>query len=435
MWGRKGQKQNEFEEGRDGDHILNPFECDLCIFRKLKGRNPIGGKHRDDELLAYIRRMNLDAFWSRATSTVLGNRDKVKKMCEHSSRFGLSGPFVSSGPYPSYDHCGYEVALEMLMHSIRPGRNSESHLQFDTIRQFPTAYGNWLRASPRGSSSALGMVDSKGCYTRMADDPCASMWFQRFKEGCKNRMGQDWMPNQAMSVQLTLQVLQCMENKIGTAPNNIELNRWVNAHVFVMLSYVVSLRGPEGFLLDLEAINHHWDMRRNPEVEDYFYVCLRGKVKGESGARCHTLPCVAVTNSGLKVKETVGRLIKVKGDQGYVDGPAISDNKGRLASRHSVNDCFMEALEETFVMHQELFPMKIKELEHIRESYHIFRSTRRTSDTQALEAGVSVPDINLVNRWGTVERAKGKRPSRAMTYHYADVSILLKPFLRYTKEM
>ena len=125
----------------------------------------------------------------------------------------------------------------------------------------------------------------------------------------------------------------------------------------------------------------------------------------------------------------------MKASQGFVDGPAISDLHGRVATTHAVNDCMMEALEACFQKQQDLFPMKIKDVAQIRESYHIFRSTRRTSDTQALEAGVSVPDIDLVNRWGKVERAKGKRPGMEMKHHYADVSLLLRPFLRYTKSM
>ena len=101
--------------GRNGNHILCPFECDLCIFRKLRGTDPKATSEKDKELLVYIRRMNLDALWSRATATVNGNRDKAKKMLEASKYFGLQGPFVHEGPFPEHDHCGYEVVLEMLV--------------------------------------------------------------------------------------------------------------------------------------------------------------------------------------------------------------------------------------------------------------------------------------------------------------------------------
>ena len=62
----------------------------------------------------------------------------------------------------------------------------------------------------------------------------------------------------------------------------------------------------------------------------------------------------------------------------------------------------------------------------------MFRSLRRSLDSHALNVKVSPTDIDIVNRWEGVEAAKGQRPGRAMIYHYADVILLLKPFLRYT---
>ena len=44
-------------------------------------------------------------------------------------------------------------------------------------------------------------------------------------------------------------------------------------------------------------------------------------------------------------------------------------------------------------------------------------------------------DIDIVNRWRSVEAAKGKGPNLPMKRHYDDIQILLEPFLRYTKAM
>jgi hypothetical protein len=72
--------------------------------------------------------MNLNAFWSRAKDTVKENRDKLADKLSLSKLVGLQGPCVRDGPYPYRDHCGYEVAIGMLLMSRRPGRNSSSHL-------------------------------------------------------------------------------------------------------------------------------------------------------------------------------------------------------------------------------------------------------------------------------------------------------------------
>jgi len=39
---------------RDGDHLITSFECDLCIFVKLKNRYPIATSDQDKRLAAYI---------------------------------------------------------------------------------------------------------------------------------------------------------------------------------------------------------------------------------------------------------------------------------------------------------------------------------------------------------------------------------------------
>ena len=163
-WGNKHRSPDEFLLGRDGDHLLVPFECDLCIFRKLKGQNPIASNGPDSLLLACIRRMNLDACWSRAKSTALSNRDRVAFGLKMSSLVGLEGPYEADGPLPDFDHCGYEVAVEMLLHSRRPGRYSDAYTQFDTVRKLRSCFSNHCRASAKSNRVSLALGDQKGKY-------------------------------------------------------------------------------------------------------------------------------------------------------------------------------------------------------------------------------------------------------------------------------
>jgi hypothetical protein len=120
-WGKKQRSVDDYLVARNGDHLMVPFECDLCIFRKLRHRTPIAADPVDDLLVACIRRINLDAFWSRTRGTVEGNRDKVSFGINLSKTVGLLGPYEADGPLPEIDHCGYEVAIEMILHSRRSG--------------------------------------------------------------------------------------------------------------------------------------------------------------------------------------------------------------------------------------------------------------------------------------------------------------------------
>ena len=408
-----------------------PFECDLCIFRKLHGRSPESKDSMDNLLLGTIRRMNLDAFWSSATATVDGNKDKLDLGLRLSGLVGLKGPYIHEGPLPDYDHCGYEVAAQILLYSKRKGRTNKGHLQFDTIRKVRTGYSNQMRASPQMNSSTLSLGDQKGNYQRLSLDPCASLWFSRFMKGCKHRMGQEWKPNKGMSVELLLLVLSEAGRRVEGAASVREVHRWAVFHTYSVVCYVISLRGSEGLLLDLEGLHRHWS---NSE-ERHLIIALQGQVKGETGDRDHLLPCVSKTASGIDVRESLERLMSLKSRKGFVDGPAISDLQGQVYSTRDMSDSLFEILEDLFDSHRHLFPVDILSKDMIKDRYQAFRTYRRTSDTRATEMGVSKTDIDMVNRWESAERAKGKRQNMPMRMHYTQVELIVKPFLRYTGQM
>jgi hypothetical protein len=128
-------------------------------------------------------------------------------------------------------------------------------------------------------------------------------------------------------------------------------------------------------------------------------------------------------------------LITRKERLGFVDGPAISTPGGVALSSRDVDALFHEALEKLYARQSDLFPSTITSVRDIPEKYHVFRSLRRSSDAQAIEAGVSKVDIEVVHRWKVKENSKSGRANLPMHQHYADLTLLLKPFLRYTSKM
>jgi hypothetical protein len=427
-WGKMHEPDDEFHFARNGDHCMVPFECDLCVFRKLKKRSPDITDPGDELLIACIRRINLDAFWSRSKSTVSGNREKIRTCLDLSKAVGLDGPYEVDGPLPEFDHCGYEVAIDTILYSRRPGRHTKEYTQFDTIRKLRTAYSNHCRSTAQANRSSWSIGDTKGKYQRLGTDPCGSFWFYRFMEGLKRRMGQDWRPNKAITKPLMVRVLKEADHRVEGATSPEERNRWIVFYTYAMTCYVVSLRGNEGLLVDLSGLNRKWSVGG----DEYVVIALLGKIKGESGDRAHLLPCVPKTSSGIKVRQKLKRLLDFKKSIGQVTGPAISDIKGKIYSSRSLNDAFLEILEDLFDTHRELFPASIEDKETLRKRIQAYRTFRRTSDSIAIDEGVDQTDIDVVNRWQAVEKAKGSRPNRPMRQHYAELELLLRPFLRYT---
>ena len=53
-WKQKEKKKADFDFARDGDHLLTPFQCDLCVFRRINNRDPLNGLDADEKVLAYV---------------------------------------------------------------------------------------------------------------------------------------------------------------------------------------------------------------------------------------------------------------------------------------------------------------------------------------------------------------------------------------------
>jgi hypothetical protein len=53
-WGSKRKSPLDFHVARNGDHAIVPFECDLCIFRKLRKTSPDSAQPDDRLLMACI---------------------------------------------------------------------------------------------------------------------------------------------------------------------------------------------------------------------------------------------------------------------------------------------------------------------------------------------------------------------------------------------
>ena len=207
-WRAKLRDPTDFHVGRRGDHLITPFECYLCVFRKLRREDPNPGTPTDDLLLGLIRQMNLDAFWSQESGTVLGNANQVAASIERSKLVGLEGAYEDTGTYDLTNHCGYEIASNILLHSRRPGKHSNVYTQFGAIRKLRSAYGNQVRASASANAAPYVMVDEKGIYKRLVVDKCGSLWFSCFMVGLQKRMGQIWKPNKALSVKQLIGLLE-----------------------------------------------------------------------------------------------------------------------------------------------------------------------------------------------------------------------------------
>lgn len=131
----------QFFVTRPGDHLCCPLQCELCHFRNIQGRSPMAGTGvmDDSEMMKYLRRVSLDAFWSREPTTVSYTLGKINRALQIAHDLGLKTPPVPRlGPRKLVDEFGAVAAVIMAKHSLDQGV-MESTVQYETIRDIKSA--------------------------------------------------------------------------------------------------------------------------------------------------------------------------------------------------------------------------------------------------------------------------------------------------------
>ena len=380
LWKTKAPNPKDFEVARGGDHLICPFLCDLCIFRIVRRENPQPQSHKDQVLLSHIRRVNLDAFWSRSRSTVRSNSRIARQTLEDARSHGMFGPYRDPGPAPLRDVCGYEIAICMITNSLRAGRYSQSHKQWDTIRRVKSSVSNQEKTNFNDYyQRVVVMEDSKGSSQRLFGGCAESFWLARFQQGCKLRMGQETRQNQALSTELVKNILSFCESKVNEVEDPLDMVKWAKAGALFAISYVLSLRGNEGILVDIEGLLHHREERNG-----LIAIPLTGKLKGTGRVQKHILRSVKITSSGINVYWWIQLLRRTLTVTGATQGPAFCDSEGYVWDSVLINELLHEALEAIYLQQKSLFPFGVQTVDDVKLRYGIFRSFRWGSDSRAI---------------------------------------------------
>ena len=180
-WGPK-EDATRFRVARAGDHLLVPFQCDLCSFQNLTRRNPSSSSPQDDFLLCCIRRANLDAVWGRESTTVSATLRGARQLLSFWRVAHLPIELPARGPFPVGNSLGLRVAIGMLIKSLEPGRYSSSYQQFETIQKLRATFSNMHMSSLEGVNN-LRTVGGETAKMSLSLLPTNSLWFERFADG------------------------------------------------------------------------------------------------------------------------------------------------------------------------------------------------------------------------------------------------------------
>ena len=429
IWYKKEEDKDRYLYGRAGDHLMCPFQCDLCIFRLLKKSDPIRGSPEDVFLLASIRRINLDAMWAREPGTVRGNLSTVRRGVEMSLERGIAPPYPRLGPFPDKDVLGYGVALHMAWDSLEEGQYAD-YKQFSTVRRFRTAHANAWDASVEGGAASALMFASqdRNKLSDLCSGPTRTKWFGRFMRGMKTRMGEIVKQDLALTIDILYRLIELCRERIREQ-RGVDQALTISVATYLIICFMASLRGNEGFMVDLVGLKAYIDEGKTGDDLEHVVIPLLGRFKNEPGERYHLLPVATDADSILNPRWWLELLMAVREKQGIKWGPLFCSKEGKVASTSVYEEVFYDLLEEV----REEYPKLFTKDTDIREDYGLSRSMRRGSTTMATLLGVLGTIIDTVNRWRTEENARGTRPGVRMREHYAEIKHLVPLMVKYAR--
>jgi hypothetical protein len=436
-------EERRYLEARGGDHLLCPFECDDCVFFKLRGRKPREGDSQDDLLSAYIRRANLDAFWAREPKTVSGHVREVRASLKTGEELGIP-MFGAIGPWPAqYDH-GHRTAIAVLAKTRRPGRH-ETFMKHSSARKARTASTNlWHASAAFGAEAQVWRIDGKKRVVS-SSGPLDSEWYERFATGIKSRLGERVKQDAAVSAPVMAEVLRLLDEDFlsfypgGLSPSArlgpaevAAARRVVESGCFCVLSYCVGLRGFEvpRVILDYLRLFRYREADDRQGIPPQIGVPLAGRFKLRGGMDQNLLLFLAaVTRSGIQALVWIDRLVEVLEREFEVtSGWAFQKDNG---AQLRMSD-FEESIFDKFLEVQEKRPDLIPPEFDVLEEFGLARSFRRGSTTEAKNQAVDEDDIDFIMRWKDGKDTTEAYFSGSMQAHYADQRQMAKSFLRFS---
>ena len=419
---------DRFKTGRDGDHLITAFQCDLCHFRNIQGRDPREGNFQDESLLVFIRRANLDALWSREPATVQKNRLTYERGAQGAASMGIeSKMFPPMGPFPLSDQQGMGQACVILQRSLDPGKN-ETFIQFGTVRKMRSMFSNLWQASAVGLQDAVMAQEMRKTY--VTSSPTYLAWFEKFMVGFHKRVGDEVKPDLAFSIEVMYHLQAKCEMRFRESVTDKGRRLITELISFMLIMYCGSLRGEEVPKCDAAGFNLNFEEGMAHPKFPHVPVCLLGRFKNERGERYCVIPVAACTASGLQSGTWIGRLILQRREQGRMHGPLFTGSDGRSRMKMSeMEPLLYELLSEI----QKEHPMVISTRVSVVEEYGMSRSARRGAVTTAQVAGVDPTAIDLQNRWRSEAAARGRMMTHAcMRKHYSDIKLMLSKQLEFS---
>ena len=415
---------------RPGDHLILPFQCELCHFRNIQHRDPDELFGPDKRFGAFIIQANIDAFWSRQPSTVRANLREARRIdIEYAREFHIPSFTPPMGPFPLEDVQGMSTAVVILRRSLEKGKY-EDKVQPNTFRKPQSTISNVTRAGVQGLGDAVGAND-KGATSWISDGPTHTRWFGRFMVGTKRRVGEIVKQDEPITIEILSKVLEFLEEDWNAATTDLRRYAIALSGAWFCFGFCAALRGEETTQIEFAGwADSLQSLEDGKHPIPHFLLPINGPTKWNRDPNAKFwIPCAGTTQgSNLEVGKWATR---------YYDSlKKIGRNGGYLFSVHDGKRSKLSEFDEFFYPVLERVQQKtdlIKDNIKVREDFGIWRSLRRGVTAHAINMSVPSDLIRLINRWRS-ERDSGKR-GKDMLEVYSVLKSLVPTVVKYSHKL
>lgn len=423
---------DRFKTGRDGDHLMCPFQCELCHFVNINGALPSLAAKKDSLQLLGIRRAVLDACWARERSTVDSNRREGERYAAQAELMGMVRPYPPRGPFPIADDWGIGAAVILLLRSLAPGKNA-TNVQFETIRKTRSHVSNFIHTIPSGMGDMF--ITGEGAVSGVTNSPTNSLWFKRFMQGCHRRMGDVWCPDRPLTMGEALACQELLDDDWKTfAKDPVGRLKTALTGVLITAGLGGGMRGEEINRIDLGVIRKHWAEAMEHPEEPHVPLGMVGRFKRTIGEKMYVQPLAIKSASGLKYRLWMFRMIEEYARVGIETGPIFrvkSKSGAKKFERAKVGDLdglFLPLLSRV----QTTKPHLIGSDVDVEDEYSTSRSLKRGATAQARNKQIPSDVIEANNRWRKMERARGATPHMSLLDRYTDARASIPLMVRFS---
>ena len=421
------EEDDKFRKGRNGDHLMCPFQCDLCHYRNIQLRDPRFDSRQDINMMKAIRRANIDAFWGRSSSTVRSNKSNLKRLVNIAyDDYGMNKPLPEMGPHELNDSWGMGLAIILLRKSLDKGIHGPT-VQFETARRLRSSYSNLWGASRHALTLGVMAKDTRKTFVTKCPGYC--LWFECFIRGMHSRMGDIKKQDAAISSLVMHAVMDRVEVDFVDADSEIERRYIVRCGLYFLAGYLGSLRGEETPRILLKYF-----LSLNAEAMEsrtrHCVLPLYGNFKNDGGiARAYLFRIVCRSKSGFDMEKWVRRAMHHEADSKTAFLFAFEN--GKKENGQIYEPYFFTKLLSVQKEERGLLPRKLD----IEDAFGVSRSFRRGSVTAAGNAPndeCDDKDISRNNRWRTEDKAGTKSAGLNMLQLYTDTLHSVKADLKFS---